>query len=179
LRFLPGDFIQVNGAVNRSLIAQAMALLAPAKHERLLDLYCGLGNFTLPLARRVREIVGLEGCGSLVKRAEDNARHNSIGNAQFHQADLTTIEACQGWLRQAWHKLIVDPTRSGCAALVRTPEISRVSRILYVSCNPRTLAEDAEQLVGQQGFHLACAGTVDMFTHTSHAEAIALFVRDG
>ena len=177
LRFMPGDFVQVNGAVNRSLISLAVALLVPGKHDRLLDLYCGLGNFTLPLAGSAGAIVGLEGSPALVQRAKENARRNDIQNAQFHQADLGSPAVCEAWLQQRWDKLIVDPPRSGCSSLMRASGVARVSRILYVSCNPVTLARDANSLVSQQGFRLACAGIVDMFPHTSHAEAIALFVR--
>lgn len=178
LRFMPGDFVQVNGAVNRRLVSQAVALLAPEKHQRMLDLYCGIGNFTLPFARLVSEIVGLEGSASLVRRAEENARHNRIENARFHQADLASAAACDAWLEEPWHHLLIDPPRSGCLALVQAPGIARIERILYVSCNPETLARDANLLVSQQGFRLARAGIVDMFPHTNHAEAIALFVRD-
>jgi 23S rRNA (uracil1939-C5)-methyltransferase len=176
LQFMPGDFVQVNGAVNRSLVSQAAALLAPEKHERMLDLFCGIGNFSLPFARLVGEIVGLEGCASLVQRAEDNARRNNIRNAQFRQVDLASAAACDRWLQQPWHSLLVDPPRSGCLSLVRAPGIARLGRILYISCNPETLARDANLLVKQRGFRLAHAGIVDMFPHTSHAEAMALFV---
>lgn len=178
LQFMPGDFVQVNGAVNQRLISQAVDLLAPEKHERMLDLYCGIGNFTLPFAGLVGEIVGLEGCASLVARAQENARRNGIDNAQFHQSDLASAAARAPWLRQSWHTLLIDPPRSGCSSLLGAPEIARLRRILYVSCNPETLARDASLLVRQQGFQLARAGIVDMFPHTNHAEVIALFVRD-
>ncbi len=178
LQFMPGDFVQVNGAVNRSLVSQAVALLAPEKHERMLDLYCGIGNFTLPFAGLVGEIVGLEGCTSLVRRARENAWRNDIENARFHRADLASATECEAWLQQSWHKLLIDPPRSGCSSLMCAAGITRLRRILYVSCNPATLARDANLLVRQQGFELARAGIVDMFPHTNHAEVIALFVRD-
>jgi 23S rRNA (uracil1939-C5)-methyltransferase len=177
LQFMPGDFLQINGAVNQSLVSLAVALLAPEKHERMLDLYCGLGNFTLPFGGLVGEIVGLERCSALVHRAQQNARRNAIGNAQFHQADLASATECEAWLQQSWQKLLVDPPRSGCPSLVGAPGIARLSRLLYVSCNPETLARDANVLVRQQGFRLARAGLVDMFPHTNQAEAVALFVR--
>ncbi len=177
LQFVPGDFVQVNGRVNQRLVAQAVALLAPESHERMLDLYCGLGNFTLPFARLVGEIVGVEGSSALVCRARENARRNNIHNACFQQADLLSVSACEAWLQQSWHKLLIDPPRSGCASLACAPGLARVGRILYVSCNLETLASDADLLVRQQGFRLAHAGIVDMFPHTNHVEAMALFVR--
>lgn len=177
LEFMPGDFVQVNGRVNEALVSHAVALLAPENHERMLDLYCGLGNFTLPFAGLVAEIVGLEGCAGLVARARENAHHNDIQNARFQQADLGSVGECETWLQQPWHKLLVDPPRSGCPALTHAPSIARLARIAYVSCNPETLARDANVLVNQQDFRLARAGIVDMFPHTNHAEAIALFVQ--
>ncbi|MGF1612661.1 MAG: 23S rRNA (uracil(1939)-C(5))-methyltransferase RlmD [Gammaproteobacteria bacterium] len=175
LQFMPGDFVQVNGAVNQSLISLAVTLLEPQKHERLLDMYCGLGNFTLPLAGLVDEIIGLEGSAPLVQRAQENARRNGIPNARFQQVDLGLADECRAWLQRRWNKLLLDPPRSGCLSVLQAPGIEHLTRILYVSCNFATLARDAQLLVSQKGFRLARVGVVDMFPHTDHAEAVALF----
>lgn len=175
LRFEPTDFVQVNGAVNRALISRAVELLAPNRRDRVLDLYCGLGNFTLALAQAAGEIVGLELSEGLVRRARANARHNNIRNVAFYQADLASPREWQSWLTRRWDKVLLDPPRSGSPTMMQALGAPGPSRILYVSCNPLSLGRDARILVSQQGFRLTHAGIVDMFPHTSHVEAIALF----
>ncbi|MEA3638690.1 MAG: 23S rRNA (uracil(1939)-C(5))-methyltransferase RlmD [Lamprobacter sp.] len=182
LAFEPNDFTQVNLELNRQMIDQALALLDPQPDERLLDLFCGLGNFTLPLARRARELVGVEGDAGLVARAEANAVRNGIENARFYTADLyaqaslPTMTA-PPWLDQPFDKALLDPPRSGALEVLDWLANSGVQRILYVSCYPATLARDAAKLVGELGFRLEAAGAMDMFPHTAHLEAMALFER--
>ncbi|NIR30779.1 MAG: 23S rRNA (uracil(1939)-C(5))-methyltransferase RlmD [Gammaproteobacteria bacterium] len=175
--FEPADFIQVNAEVNRLLVSRAVALLAPEPSERVLDLFCGLGNFTLAIARRAGEVLGLEGEVALVERARTNARHNAIGNAAFASADLATGTDFERQWAGRWHKLILDPPRTGAARIVDNLRTPYPERIVYVSCNPATLARDAAVLVKRHGFYLAAAGAVDMFPHTAHTEAITVFQR--
>ncbi|KAB2898983.1 MAG: 23S rRNA (uracil(1939)-C(5))-methyltransferase RlmD [Dokdonella sp.] len=177
IAFRPLDFIQVNGGMNLRMIHHALELLQPAAHDRVLDLYCGLGNFTLPLARRVASVAGVEGDAALVARAHDNARRNGIGNAQFFAADLAADQRDSTWARMAWDKLLLDPPRSGAAAVLDYLPRKGTDRIVYVSCHPGSLARDAGRLVNQQGFTLVAAGVMDMFPHTAHVESIALFER--
>ncbi len=178
LAFLPTDFTQVNGAMNRRMVARALALLEPGADERILDLFCGLGNFTLPLARRAAEVVGVEGDPELVQRARDNARANAIDDARFFTADLYDSLDAEPWLRERFDKVLLDPPRSGAQAIL--PHLARLGpeRILYVSCYPGTLARDAGELVHRHGYRLEAAGVMDMFPHTGHVESIALFERE-
>jgi 23S rRNA (uracil1939-C5)-methyltransferase len=192
--FEPTDFTQVNLALNRMMVAQALQLLDPRPDETVLDLFCGLGNFTLPLARRAREVVGVEGDRGLVERAARNAERNGIDNARFYAADLDAsgVDGDAGgpggpsavtddpspWRAQAYDKALLDPPRSGALGVLDWLARSGVRRILYVSCYPATLARDAAKLVGEHGFRLEVAGAMDMFPHTAHLEAMALFVRD-
>lgn len=175
LRFRPWDFVQVNAEVNRALVGRALEWLAPAPGERVLDLFCGLGNFTLPLARRAARVTGVELDPGLLARARDNAHRNGIANVEFRSADLGAASAAApAWAPAGVEKLFLDPPRSGAhAALARLPE-PRPARIVYVSCNPATLADDLGMLVRERGYRLSAAGLVDMFPHTSHIEAIAL-----
>lgn len=175
LRHGPTDFTQVNWGINRNLVAKAIELISPEAGDRILDLFCGIGNFTLPLARFAKRTVGLEGSRVLVERARDNARFNSIANAEFHVVDLTRSDVGTAWMRRQWDKLLLDPPRAGAHEVLKTLESPYPSRIVYVSCNPTTLARDAEILVGQHGYVLKAAGVVDMFPHTNHVESITLF----
>jgi 23S rRNA (uracil1939-C5)-methyltransferase len=172
--FQPTDFIQVNASVNRELVAGAAQLLQLTAHSRLLDLYCGLGNFSLPLARRAERVVGVEGDAGLVARARGNARRNGIANADFFCADLTADASAAAWLSGPYTHVLLDPPRAGALALV--PQLARLAleRLLYVSCNPETLARDIGLLVHEHGFELLAAGVVDMFPHTAHMESLAL-----
>jgi 23S rRNA (uracil1939-C5)-methyltransferase len=176
--FLPTDFIQVNAAVNQQAVARAVALLAPAPQERVLDLFCGLGNFSLALARSGAEVCGVEGDEALVQRARDNAARNGVG-AEFHVANL--FEDCRAlsWARKACDGLLLDPPRAGAEAVLGLVPALRPRRIVYVSCHPGTLARDAGILVQEHGYRLGGAGVMDMFPHTAHVESIALFERAG
>ncbi len=175
LAFRPLDFIQVNAKLNQQMIAHALALLDAQPDERVLDLFCGLGNFTLPLARTVREVVGVEGEAGLVARAKENAQRNGLDNAQFFAADLTQDQRGAPWMRQGFDKLLLDPPRSGAIDVLQQLPLKQFKRIVYVSCHPGSLARDAGYLVNEQGFTLVSAGAMDMFPHTAHVESIAVF----
>jgi len=176
LHFLPTDFIQVNATVNRALVAAVIDRMALPPGARLLELYSGIGNFSLAFARRVGEVVSVEGTPVLVQRARANARANGIDNVTHYVADLSTSPAGAPWLQGRYDAVLLDPPRSGARAVI--PELHRLGteRILYVSCHPATLARDAAEL-DVAGFELEAAGVADMFPHTAHAEAMALFVR--
>jgi 23S rRNA (uracil1939-C5)-methyltransferase len=175
--FGPSDFVQVNAAMNQAMIGRAMELLDPAADDRILDLFCGLGNFTLPIATRVTEVVGIEGDGALVNRAGSNAERNGLDTVHFHAADLNDDPGSAPWLREPYDKVLVDPPRSGAEFILPHIAASGASRVVYVSCHPASLARDAGTLVRQFGFRLAGAGVMDMFPHTGHVESIALFER--
>ena len=180
LVFAPTDFIQINDHVNQRMIAQALALLDPQPHERVLDLFCGLGNFSLPLARRAGSVLGIEGNALLLEKARYNAQHNAITNAEFQFADLYAIQDAEAlpWPRQKFDKWLLDPPRTGAMEVIRSlPPAGAPSRIVYISCYPATLARDSEVLVHAHGYELHSAGVMDMFPHTSHVESIALFVK--
>jgi 23S rRNA (uracil1939-C5)-methyltransferase len=182
LEFRPLDFVQVNAGLNRRMIARALELLDPQPTDRVLDLFCGLGNFTLPLARRAGSVVGVEGDAGLVARARGNAAANGIANAEFHAADLGQDLRGEAWARQGFDMLLLDPPRSGAEAAIGTRTstqlpLAGMRRVLYVSCHPGSLARDAGMLVREHGFRLAAAGVMDMFPHTAHVESIALFER--
>jgi 23S rRNA (uracil1939-C5)-methyltransferase len=178
LAFRPTDFIQVNAALNRRMIARAIELLAPQPQDEVLDLYCGLGNFTLPLARCSARATGIEGESGLIDRAQDNARRNGITNAEFHVADLATVDAQLPWARRSYARVLLDPPRVGAGdEVLRSIERCGARRVLYVSCHPGSLARDTGILVGDFGFRLEAAGVIDMFPHTSHVESMALFER--
>ncbi len=177
LMFRPLDFIQVNAKLNEAMIARALELLDVQPGERVLDLFCGLGNFTLPLARAAGdgEVVGVEGDAGLVQRARANAAHNGLGNATFHAADLVQDLAAQPWLKAGFDKLLLDPARSGAIEVLKQLPLKGLKRIVYVSCHPGSLARDAGFLVNDAGWTLREAGVMDMFPHTAHVESIAVF----
>jgi 23S rRNA (uracil1939-C5)-methyltransferase len=176
--FLPTDFIQVNSAVNAALVARAVELLEPTSAARVLDLYCGLGNFTLALAKRAGAAVGVEGEAGLVERARGNAARNGLANAAFHLADLAAEPgAAAPWLRGAYSHVLLDPPRTGARAMLGVLARLAPERVLYISCHPGSLARDLMELVHQHGFTLEAAGVVDMFAHTAHVESLALLVR--
>ncbi|WP_372017608.1 23S rRNA (uracil(1939)-C(5))-methyltransferase RlmD [Pseudoxanthomonas sp. 10H] len=177
LAFEPLDFIQVNARLNEAMIAAALDMLDARPGERVLDLFCGLGNFTLPLARGVAEVVGVEGDAGLVARARANAQRNGLGNAQFFAADLTQDQRGTPWMRQGFDKLLLDPPRSGADEVLKQLPLQGIGRIVYVSCHPGSLARDAGFLVHERGYRLVSAGVMDMFPHTAHVESIALFER--
>ncbi|HEU4665310.1 MAG TPA: 23S rRNA (uracil(1939)-C(5))-methyltransferase RlmD [Dokdonella sp.] len=177
IAFRPLDFIQVNAGMNQRMIARALELLAPTAGDRVLDLFCGLGNFTLPIARIAGEVVGVEGEAALVARSRENAARNGISNAQFHAADLATDQSATAWAQSHYDKLLLDPPRSGAAAVLEYLPRKGTDRVVYVSCHPGSLARDAGTLVDRHGFRLVAAGVMDMFPHTAHVESIALFER--
>lgn len=177
--FRPTEFTQVNHGINRVLIRRAMQLLDPRPGERIADFFCGLGNFSLPIARRGANVLGVEGSAGLVARAVENAARNGLSRlAEFRVADL--FQMTPEGLAALGHfdKLLIDPPRDGAVELVKSlPGTEAPGRIVYVSCNPATLARDAAVLVHQQGYRLVCAGVANMFPHTAHVESIALFAR--
>ena len=173
--FRPLDFIQVNAGLNGKMIESALALLDARPEDRVLDLFAGLGNFTLPLARTVREVVGVEGEAGLVQRARENAARNGLANAQFHAADLGKDLGAQPWMREGFDKLLLDPPRSGADFVLTQLPLEQFKRIVYVSCHPASLARDAGYLVNERGWKLRAAGVMDMFPHTAHVESIAMF----
>lgn len=175
LQFKPLDFIQVNAGLNDRMIARALELLEVQPEDRVLDLFCGLGNFTLPLARIAREVVGVEGEAGLVARARENAARNRLDNVQFHAADLAQDLSGHAWMRAGFDRLLLDPPRSGADAVLKQLPLKGLKRIVYVSCHPASLARDAGYLVNERGWVLKSAGVMDMFPHTAHVESIAVF----
>jgi 23S rRNA (uracil1939-C5)-methyltransferase len=174
IRFGPADFTQVNQAVNGALVRRAMQLLAPQPGERVLDLFCGLGNFSLPIARLGAAVTGVEGSAALVDRARENARANGLA-AEFLVGDLFDPAACSRL--PPCDALLVDPPREGAIEVVKALGDAAPGRIVYVACDPATLARDASVLVHVKGYRLAAAGVANMFPHTAHVESVALFVR--
>ncbi len=179
LAFQPLDFIQVNGDMNQRMLSRALELLDPQPDDRVLDLFCGLGNFTLPLARRAAEVAGVEGEHALVERAENNATRNGVENAQFHVANLFDDQRQSAWARRDWDKILLDPPRAGADKVLEYLPRKTARRVVYVSCHPASLARDAGILVREHGFRLAAAGVMDMFPHTAHVESVAMFERAG
>ncbi len=179
LAFSPTEFTQVNPLINQLLVRRAMTLLAPEAGERIADLFCGLGNFVLPLARAGAHVVGIEGSGELVARARANAQANALSErTEFRIADLFAVTAADVAAWGRFDKMLIDPPREGAVTLVKALDESIAPRrLLYVSCNPATLARDAAILVRQKGYRLRGAGVINMFPHTSHVESIALFER--
>jgi len=177
LEFRPLDFIQVNAGMNRRMIDHALGLLDPQPTDRVLDLFCGLGNFTLPLARRAAQVVGVEGEAGLVRRAQENAQRNKVENVTFYSADLAADQRNTPWAKADYELLLLDPPRSGAAEILEYLPRRETRRVVYVSCHPASLARDAGTLVNRHGFTLHSAGVMDMFPHTAHVESIALFER--
>jgi 23S rRNA (uracil1939-C5)-methyltransferase len=177
--FRPTEFTQVNHGINRMLIRRAMGLLDPGPGERIADFFCGLGNFSLPIARRGAAVLGVEGSAGLVARAVENASRNGLAaQSEFRVADLFQMTPESYVALGAFDKLLIDPPRDGAIELVKSlPDAGAPGRIVYVSCNPATLARDAAVLVHQKGYRLVCAGVANMFPHTAHVESIALFER--
>lgn len=176
LEFLPTDFLQVNARVNERMVSKALELLDLQPGDRVLDLFCGLGNFTLPVAASGAQVMGIEGEQTLVERARHNAEINGLPEAQFARANLHETDAEKGLPEAGYNKLLLDPPRSGAELIARAyVPILRPELIVYVSCNPATLARDADILVNTHGYTLEKAGAIDMFPHTAHVESIAVF----
>jgi 23S rRNA (uracil1939-C5)-methyltransferase len=175
IEFGPADFIQINREINVSMVAAAMELLLPNRSDTVLDLFCGLGNFTLPLARRALRAVGVEGDPALVGKAQANAARNAVGNTAFFVENLFEPAQFGPWAAERYDLVLLDPPRAGASALLARMAHWRPRRVVYISCHPGSLARDAEILVHTQGFKLTCAGVMDMFPHTTHVESIAVF----
>jgi len=171
--FEPADFVQVNFELNRRMVSQALSLLDVQPGQRVLDLYCGLGNFTLPLARAAEQVVGVEFDEVLLQRAADNAVSNGLDNVQFHAADLSQ-GLPQDLSQQHFERVLLDPPRSGAEAVIPALGAMAVERIVYVACSPETLARDLGTLCREYGYRISAAGIMDMFPHTAHVESIAL-----
>jgi len=176
--FEPLDFIQVNGALNRAMVARALELLEVQRGDRVLDLFCGLGNFSLPVATRCRHVTAVEGDAGLVERARLNAEHNGLRNVEFICADLYAGTSDLSIADGEFARVLLDPPRSGAEQVLPLVGGSGASRVVYVSCNPETLARDAGLLVERHGFRLSAAGIMDMFPQTTHIESMAVFERE-
>jgi 23S rRNA (uracil1939-C5)-methyltransferase len=175
IEFGPVDFLQINRDINVSMVDAAMKLLRVNPSDTVLDLFCGLGNFTLPLARRALRVVGVEGDATLVAKARANAVRNGIGNTQFAVENLFEPNTFGGWASARYDLVLLDPPRAGASSLLATMAQWRPRRVVYISCHPGSLARDAGILVHAQGFRLTDAGVMDMFPHTTHVESIAVF----
>lgn len=177
IEFGPVDFIQVNREINSSMVDAAMGLLQPQARDIALDLFCGLGNFTLPLARRAGHVTGVEGDAALVSKAQANALRNGIGNAGFAAENLFEPKGFGAWANEHYDLVLLDPPRAGAAELLHCMPRWNPRRVVYISCHPGSLARDAQILVADHGFALSAAGVMDMFPHTTHVESIAVFER--
>jgi len=175
IEFQPTDFVQINGAVNETLVSRAIELLNPGPDSAVLDLFCGLGNFTLALAKVAGSVVGVEGEATLVERARHNARRNGIENAEFHVGDLfKEVSPGTAWAKRKYTHVLLDPPRAGAREIV--PLVAKLAprNVVYISCHPGSLARDVGILAHEHGFHVAAAGVLDMFPHTGHVESIAV-----
>jgi 23S rRNA (uracil1939-C5)-methyltransferase len=177
IEFGPLDFIQVNREINNSMVNAAVELLQPTAADTVLDLFCGVGNFTLGLAARAARVVGVEGDATLVAKARANALRNGLGNAEFHAANLSDPAHLGAWSQNAYDLVLLDPPRAGAAEILERMPRWQPRRLVYISCHPGSLARDAGILVEGQGFQLVGAGVMDMFPHTTHVESIAVFER--
>jgi 23S rRNA (uracil1939-C5)-methyltransferase len=177
IEFEPTDFIQVNATLNEAMVARAVEMLELESSSHVLDLFCGLGNFSLPLARSAAEVVGVEGDAGLVSRAERNALNQGVTNVRFHAADLTKPTAGSTWAARRYDRVLLDPPRAGAREVLPIVGGCGAARVVYISCHPGSLARDAGILVRDHGFRLVAAGVMDMFPHTTHVEAMAVFDR--
>jgi 23S rRNA (uracil1939-C5)-methyltransferase len=177
LTFSPRDFIQVNDGVNQQMVARAIEWLDIQPTDRVLDLFCGMGNFTLPLATRAESVVGVEGVAALVAKGEYNARYNSLKNVTFFHENLEDDVTRQPWAAQGFDKILLDPARAGAPGVMQHVIALAPKRVVYVSCNPTTLARDSEALLAA-GYQLRQLAMLDMFPHTGHLESMALFERN-
>ncbi|WP_117235701.1 23S rRNA (uracil(1939)-C(5))-methyltransferase RlmD [Vibrio maerlii] len=176
IEFQPNHFIQVNQEVNQKMVAQALDWLDLKATDRVLDLFCGVGNFTVPMASKVESVVGVEGIDAMVEQASQNAEANQCDNAKFYQANLELPLVNQEWAKDKFNKILLDPARAGASGIVDQLSELGADQVVYVSCNPATLARDSQSIL-EQGFELKKLGMMDMFPHTSHLESMALFVK--
>ncbi|MFI0399302.1 MAG: 23S rRNA (uracil(1939)-C(5))-methyltransferase RlmD [Thiolinea sp.] len=178
VQFEPLDFIQVNQALNRKMVMRALELLELKSTDTVLDLFCGLGNFTLPLARQAAQVIGVEGDQAMVERARAAAHANELQNTDYYVCNLMSEDLSkEPWLKRSYDRILLDPPRAGAKEVIPHLGKLKAERIVYVSCDPATLARDAGELVHTQGYKLLGAGVMDMFPHTAHVESIAVFVR--
>lgn len=176
LNFSPRDFIQVNEGVNQQMVARAQAWLDVQPDDRVLDLFCGMGNFTLPLATLAANVVGVEGVPALVEKGRENARQNALQNVTFFHANLEEDVTQQPWAKNGFDKVLLDPARAGAAGVMQHLVKLQPDRIVYVSCNPATLARDSDELL-RAGYQIQRLAMLDMFPHTGHLESMVLFER--
>ncbi|ASG68487.1 23S rRNA (uracil(1939)-C(5))-methyltransferase [Francisella halioticida] len=176
ISFEPNDFTQVNNDINKKMIKKAIELLDISKEDSIIDLFCGLGNFTLPISKYAKAVIGVEGESTMVQRAIETAQHNSISNVKFYAANLFESFEDKEWFSNfEYNKMLLDPPRAGAQEVCQAIEKFNVEKIVYISCNTATLARDAGILVNQKGYKLVSAGVMDMFPHTMHVESIAVF----
>jgi len=176
LSFKPTDFTQINYQINQQMISKVVELLDTQAQEKILDLFCGIGNFTLPIATKCQFCVGVEGSATAISRAIFNAEQNTITNTKFYNFDLSKDFSNQEWAKSTYDKIIIDPPRTGALECIKQLAQFKAKKIIYISCNPATLARDCKELV-QQGYTMTHAGIIDMFPHTNHVETMAVFVR--
>ncbi|WP_449550580.1 23S rRNA (uracil(1939)-C(5))-methyltransferase RlmD [Lelliottia amnigena] len=174
LTFSPRDFIQVNDGVNQQMVAKAIEWLDVQPDDRVLDLFCGMGNFTLPLAQRAASVVGVEGVNALVEKGQQNARHNTLENVTFFHENLEEDVTQQPWAKHGFDKILLDPARAGASGVMQHIIKLAPKRVVYVSCNPATLARDSEALLSA-GYQIQHLAMLDMFPHTGHLESMVLF----
>ena len=177
IEFQPNDFTQVNSEINQAMVSSALKMLELSPEDKVLDLFCGLGNFTLAMAKQCAQVTGVEGAQSMVLKARDNAKNNKIENTSFFAADLSVDISEEPWIKHKYDKILLDPPRSGAMEMLKHIGKMGAKRIVYVSCNPATLARDTNALVNEYGYTLQDAGVMDMFPHTAHIESIALFIK--
>jgi 23S rRNA (uracil1939-C5)-methyltransferase len=173
--FKPSDFIQINAQINKKMVKQAIAMLDPSSNDSVLDLFCGLGNFTLPIAQKAGFVTGVEASEDMISRAQENARHNKLNNVRFKALDIESETDETPWGEIKFNKALIDPPRSGAKNAINFLKKTLPEKIVYISCNPSTLARDAGELVHDGTYRLTLAGIMDMFPHTAHVEAMAVF----
>lgn len=177
VEFLPSDFTQINPEINQQMVPKALELLQVEPTHSVLELFSGLGNFTLPLAKQAAKVVTVEGDDGLVKRAHENAVRQGFNNVETHVGNLFEDQSDMAWSKSKYDRVLLDPARSGAVEILPTVAATGAQRIVYVSCHPGTLARDAGILVNEYGYRLEAAGVMDMFPHTAHVESIALFTK--
>ncbi|MDH5354899.1 MAG: 23S rRNA (uracil(1939)-C(5))-methyltransferase RlmD, partial [Gammaproteobacteria bacterium] len=176
INFSAIDFVQVNHDINQQMVAQALKHLDLNREDRVLDLFCGLGNFTLPMARRCTSVTGVEGDLAMVKRAKENAQANQIENTEYYAADLSLLDMDRPWMKRTFDKILLDPPRSGAMELVENIKRFKASIIVYISCQPTSLVRDSK-IICDSGYDMTHLGVMDMFPQTAHVESMAVFKR--